>query len=149
LFGEDSSKEIPAEEKAKRLREESRAELERILESTIQSRFPAKPAKHGAGLVSAYVQRAVEEIGTNLRQSREQLIQQRASRQAPFDRNAKILTAMAELDTVADRVATAVEDLAKQEEAMLEPKAAPAEQAGVDGPSGLFLIPQITVPLLV
>ena len=148
LFGEDGTKEIPAEEKAKRLREESRAELERILESTIQARFPAKPAKHGAGLVSGYVQRAVEEIGTSLRQSREQLVQQRAARQVPFDRNSKILAAMTELDTVAERVAAAVENLAKQEEAMLQPKAEAASPA-LDGPSGLFLIPQVTVPLLV
>jgi hypothetical protein len=147
LFGDDFTKEIPAEEKAKRLREDSRAELERVLESTIQARFPAKPAKYGADLVATHVKRAADEIANSLRQTREVLVQQRGSRQVPFDRQAKIIAAMTELESVSERVSGDIDLLAEQEAAML---AAPAAEANpADGPSGLWIIPQITpLPLL-
>lgn len=119
LFGDDATKEIPSSEKAKRLREDSRAELDRVLEAAVSERFPARPAKHASDLAVAYVQRAVSGIQNSLRANRDYLAKERESRQVPFDLQAGILAAMEELETRAESVGTSIDQLAEQEAATL------------------------------
>jgi energy-coupling factor transporter ATP-binding protein EcfA2 len=143
LFGEDQSLQIPAEEKAKRLREESRAEFERFLEETVQARFPARPAKFASDLATAYVQKAAEEIVQALKLQRDQFAKERAARKVPFERQAKIIATMAELDAQAERVAGDIDLLAEQEAAKA---AAPIEAPASTDPGYL---PQVALlPLL-
>lgn len=115
LFGEDSMKEIPAAEKAKRLREESRAELERLIDAAIQERFPALPSLQSAALTANYVERAVTEITSALRTGRELLAKAREERRVPFDRNSAILASMEELEARAVRVGESIDALAQFE----------------------------------
>jgi hypothetical protein len=147
IFGEDLAKEIPADVKAKRLGAESRAELERLIETTLQARFPSKPSKHGADLVSAFLKRVVEEIVSSLRQSRDQIAQLRNSRQVPFDRQAKIIAAMTELESVSERVGKDIALLAEQESSLLADSK--EETISAEPSDTVTFVPQLLPPLLV
>jgi hypothetical protein len=152
LFGEDLTREILPAEKEKRLREESRAEFERMLEAALQERLPGRPTKYAEALADSYVTRAREEILAGVRTLRDHLARERAQRQVPFERQAKIIGAFAELEAQAGRVALEIDLLAAEEEAKLTPPPIPAgavvaEAIGDD--VALGYIAQVTpLPLL-
>jgi hypothetical protein len=148
LFGEDQQREIPVEEKAKRLRDESRVEFEKLMETAVQSRFPARPAKFGAELAATYATRSTNEIVGALRNLREQLTRERAARQVPFDRQERILSAVDALSAESNRVAADIDRLAEQEDRKLSAPSDPTFEAAVGAEETGYLLQTATLPLL-
>ena len=152
LFGEDLSRDILPVEKEKRLREESRAEFERVLEAALQERLPGRPIKFAESLVESYVTRARDEILAGVRTLREHLARERAARQVPFERQAKILAGFGELEAQAGKVAAEIEQLSEEEEAKMTPPPIPAAletPAAIGDDVAVQIIPQVVpLPLL-
>lgn len=119
LFGEDSTQEIAPELKLKRLPERSSTALVRMIDTTVEAKFPALPAQYSEGRMRAYVEKFCAEVLQALRRRREELVTQRADRQLPFVANAELFTAMQQLNEQAAKVATAVSALAERENAAL------------------------------
>jgi hypothetical protein len=69
----------------------------------------ARPAKFGAELAATYAARSTNEIVGALRNLREQLTRERTARQVPFERQARILSAVEALSAQSDRVATDID----------------------------------------
>jgi len=146
MFGEDGNKEVMPEEKSKRLLEESRAAFEAHIEDSIKARFPALPQKFSDSLADNYVKRMVSEVSAELVELLDQLKRERAARQAPFDVNAGIITAAAELSEQTNRVATDLELLADAEMARF---AEAAKAAEAPAPAPEEYLPQVgMLPLL-
>ncbi len=126
LFGENGEKEVMPEEKTRRLAEESRAAFEAHIEDTMRARFPALPQKFSDSLAEGYIKRCVAEIAVELAGLAEHLRRERAARQAPYDVNAAIINAAADLSQQTNRVAMDLDLLAESELARF---AVPAEPA--------------------
>jgi hypothetical protein len=129
LFGEDGTREIAPEEKTRRLVEDGRAMFESHIEDAIRARFPALPAKFSENVSDTYVKRFVAEVSAELIQLGDQLKRERAARQAPYDINARILAAAAELTQQTTRVATDLDLLAEAEAARFTQPPAPVPEA--------------------
>jgi len=121
FFGEDLAQEIAPELKAKRLRDASRAALGKIIDETVQTRFPALPEKFSNTLLERYVTKFIEELLSGLREVRERLREERAAVQAPFDANQRLFLSQEKLHETASLVNAALLGLAVQENAILPP----------------------------
>ncbi len=121
FFGEDRGQEIAPELKAKRLRAASRAAFEKMINETVQTRFPALPEKFAHTLLERYVTKFVEELLSGLRDKRKGLLQERAALQEPFEANRRLLLSQGELHQTASLVNAALLGLAVQENALLPP----------------------------
>jgi hypothetical protein len=127
LFGEDLAQEIAPELKLKRLPETSRAALEKLIDDTVQSRFPILPEKFAATLLERYVEKFVAQLLQRFREVGEQLREERASLQAPLDAITRIFASQEALQETANRVMSGLHELATKENAVL-PDATPDEE---------------------
>ena len=115
LFGETGVKEIPAPEKVRRFHEPARAALEKQLETVVSDRFPSIPEKFAAGTSVDYATQTAAEITRRLRELRDLLCRERAELQKPFELDASVLAAAAELNARSETIASDIRVLALQE----------------------------------
>ena len=149
LFGVDGNREIPAPEKEKRLKVQSRAEFENQWENAIRERFPSKPVTFASKLAEAYATGAAASILTGLRALKTSLTSQRDARQTPFNLQSAILRSADDLQNQAKRVARDIELLAEKEDPSLaSPPPIPPECSHLPDP-GLLPSPVMNMlPLL-
>jgi len=115
LFGDDLVREIPVEEKQKRLPESSREALLKIADDTLHAKLPALPKAYSTRLLEDYIKKFSTEVIAGLRGLREQLQGERADRQAPFEANTRLLEAMKALAERVSKVTGELDDLANRE----------------------------------
>jgi energy-coupling factor transporter ATP-binding protein EcfA2 len=115
LFGEDLAMPIPPEEKAKRLREPSRAALGEIRDRLVAERFPHLAGQASDKLIAGYTEKFRADIVGTLERHKEYLRRERAARQEPFDANARVLAALDALRATAAKVASELAGLAEAE----------------------------------
>lgn len=135
VFGEQLDLEIPAEVKQKRLPDTSREALVKIIEQIVKDRFPALPTKYSDRLFNAYREHFFTEVKGGLQRLRDSVENERSARRAPFDSNARILSAVNELSEEASQVISSLNELAQQEGVTLPPSKvneAPAPAASTD-----------------
>jgi hypothetical protein len=121
FFGEDLAQPIVPELKTKRLRAATRAAFEKIINDTVQSRFPSLPENFARTLLDRYVAKFIEQLLRGLRDTREQLVEERAALQAPFEANRRVLLSQQALHETASLVNAALVGLAARENAILPP----------------------------
>ncbi|MGB8168002.1 MAG: dynamin family protein [Chthoniobacteraceae bacterium] len=155
LFGEDLTQEIAPELKAKRLPQSSREVLETMIDAGVKEKFHKLPAKYSEELLTAYVAKFRADMLENLRQHREQLANERAARQAPFESNAAALTALDQLSEQAAKVAADIRELAKKEnvlppgdEVVEAPAPSPAEIASAPADAAVESVTAEPAPVL-
>jgi hypothetical protein len=119
FFGEERAQEVAPELKAKRLRDATRAAFEKIINETVETRFPTLPQKFAQTLLERYVTRFIEELLSGLRDKRKALLEERACLQEPFEANRRLLLSQEELHQTASLVNAALLGLAVQENALL------------------------------
>jgi GTPase SAR1 family protein len=115
LFGEDSAQSIPADIKVKRLPVAARAAFLDLIDTAVAGKFPKLPASYSESLLAGYVARFRTGVLEQLRALREELINQRAARQAPFEASQRILAAIHELKEHAAKVLTEIDTMTQQE----------------------------------
>ncbi|MDQ3623488.1 MAG: dynamin family protein [Verrucomicrobiota bacterium] len=145
LFGEQLSEQIAPEMKGKRLPESSREAFHKMIDAAVIERFPSFPAKFADTLLTGYVTKFRTDVLNRLRQQREELLEQRADRQEPFDANASVLASMQELNDLATEIAGDLNTLAQREQMaplaadvpVREPRAEPerVEKSSIDEPA--------------
>lgn len=132
LFGEDLAQEIEPGVKLWRLPDTSREALRRVIEKTVETKFPASPTKYSETLLNDYIAKFRAEVLSGLKQLREQLVKDRADRQTPFETNAKILDALGKLDAAATAVGSDLNALAQKENIGTTAAPAPAPVAEIE-----------------
>jgi hypothetical protein len=93
----------------------------KIVDETVQARFPALPEKFSDTLLERYVTKFIEALLNGLREVRERLREERAAVQAPFDANQQLFLSQEKLHETASLVNAALLGLAVQENAILPP----------------------------
>jgi hypothetical protein len=118
MFGEDLSQAIPAEVKAKRLTDSTRAAIDDLAEGVRNELFPKVPQEYSERLINGYVTQFVQEMQNALRRRKAELEQERAKLQLPFEANVQILAALDTMRDAATEAINGLERLAEEERAL-------------------------------
>lgn len=123
LFGQDLSHDIAPEIKEKRLTEPSKAALQKAMDDAAAPKFSSLPAKYAEGLLADYVGKFRTSVLVGLQKKRADLEADRATKQAPFDANARLLTTLEQLREKTTQIARELESLAEVERIAIAPLA--------------------------
>jgi energy-coupling factor transporter ATP-binding protein EcfA2 len=115
LFGDDRAQEIAPEIKLKRLPETSRAAFLGLIDNAVGEKFPELPVKTADSLLEHYIGKFCECVIAGLTERRQQTVQERAAKQAPFEENARIANAMQALHEQVGKVRAEILSIAEKE----------------------------------